>query len=90
MSDQEDIFEAECLNSAKSNRRALKRKAESVANKEIQKLFAEKEKATCERGIKFQPNILTTGSVGDQLSQVYNASHETIVYNILSIQGINI
>ncbi len=70
MSDQEDLFEAECANSGKNNRRALKRKAENIANREIQKLIAQKEKVACEREIQ-QGNVLAPGRLCDLKSHIY-------------------
>jgi len=79
MSDQEDLFEAECANSGKNNRRALKRKAENIANREIQKLIAQKEKVTCEREIQ-QGNVLVPGRLCDLNYQVFIVLYLAILY----------
>ena len=79
MSDREDLFEAECVNSAKVNRRALKRKAKNIANREIKKLIAQKEKVACEREIQ-QGNALVPVGLCDLNSQVYIVFYLAILY----------
>ena len=79
MSDQEDLFEAKCVNSAKVNRRALKRKAKNIANTEIKKLIAQKEKVACESEIQ-QGNALVPGGLCDLNSQVYIVLYLAILF----------
>lgn len=67
MSDSEDPFESSLLGKVKKNRRAVKRKAENQADREIMDLIEKRERRECEK--QSEQSVLI-GSKNDE--EVFN------------------